>query len=214
MHKFDIKYKLEDYYEYYKFIMFRQRLIRESLFFFIFVGIGVYWLAAKQEGLFIPIFSFCMAVLVPMMTLLYVPLIKRQLSKRQDEIDRTHIVVSFDENEVVYENQTAPVEKPISEPVVEKEKKEEDNQSEDTTPVDNNKKEEQQPEQPKEENIFRLKYENFLSVKETKGLLLFYLDRQTVVIIPKTTYCQGDDLSEFKMFILSHINPRRVRFKK
>ena len=43
---------------------------------------------------------------------------------------------------------------------------------------------------------------------------MFYLDRQTVVILPKSTYVSQSDLAEFKNFILTKVNPKRVRFIK
>ena len=231
MHKFDIKYTLDDYYEYYKHIMFRQRLVRDFLFFAIFVAVGIYWLASGQEGIWIPIFAFSMAVIVPCMTFIYIPLIKNQLKKRQDDIDRTHIVVTFNDDEVFYENQTVKPEEKKEEPKQEEKPQEvpQEKQTEEAakeevveevkeeTPAE--KKKEETSDEPKEikkedENIFRLKYENFLIVKETKNLFLFHLDRQTVIIIPKKTYLQGEDLSNFKSFVLEHVNPRRVRFTK
>ena len=78
-------------------------------------------------------------------------------------------------------------------------------------------KEEQPAEEVKSEEgerVFKLKYANFLQVKETEGLFLFFLDRQTVIILPKTTYVGGEDFAEFKNFILSKINPKRVKFLK
>ena len=212
MHNFDIKYTLDDYYEYYSFVMFKQRMIREIIFFTLFVGIGVYWLIDQSEqtqGIFLPIFSFAMAVLIPLMTLAYIPLIRGQLKKRQEEIDKTHINVTFNEDEVVYENLTINPEKPV-------EPKPEVSQDEATEveekPAEPEVVEEKATEVNKEENIFRLKYENFMVVKETKHLFLFYLDRSTCIIIPKNKYTTMTELDSFKEFILGHINPKRVRF--
>ena len=69
-------------------------------------------------------------------------------------------------------------------------------------------------EKPSEERVFKLSYQNFLSIKETTNLFLFYLDRQTVIILPKETYTTVNELAEFKNFILTKVNPRRVKFLK
>ena len=37
-------------------------------------------------------------------------------------------------------------------------------------------------------SVSKLNYVNFMRVNETKGLFLFYLDRQTVIILPKETF--------------------------
>ena len=137
-----------------------------------------------------------MGVVFPMMNFLTVPMLKKQLHSRQAEIDRTHIVVTFGEEEVVYENLTVKPEevKPVEEVV----------ENSEETPV----------EKPAEEKVFRLNYQNFLAVKETKNLFLFYLDRQTVIILPKSTYVTVGEFDEFKAFILTKVNPRRVKFVK
>ena len=62
--------------------------------------------------------------------------------------------------------------------------------------------------------MFKLKYENFMLVKETKGLFLFYLDRNTVIIMPKTTYVGDFDVSSFKEFVRCKINNKRIKFFK
>ena len=55
---------------------------------------------------------------------------------------------------------------------------------------------------------------NFLEVKETKGLFLFYLDKQTVIILPKERYQNGSDFTAFKDFISTKVNVKRIKFLK
>ena len=212
MHKFDVKYTFDNYLEYYKFVLIRQRILRDFVFAIFFVGIAIYWWIDTSESTansFLPIFAIVMGVLFPLMNLLTLPMLKKQLRSRQAEIDRTHIVVTFDEEEITYENLTVKPEtnSPVEEKVVEeKESTEENEVTEEVKP--------QADEKPAEERIFKLTYQNFLSVKETNNLFLFYLDRQTVIILPKETYVTVGELAEFKNFILSKVNPRRVKFLK
>ena len=65
-----------------------------------------------------------------------------------------------------------------------------------------------------DEKTFVLKYINFLVVRESANLFMFYLDRQTVVIIPKERFVEGGTLADFKNFILTKIDPKRVKFLK
>ena len=203
MHKFDVKYTYDNYYEYYKFVLIRQRIIKDCLFFALFVGVGLYWLIDRgetTEGTLLPILSFVFAVGMPLMNLITIPMIKKQLHQKQAEIDRTHIVVTFDDEEITYENLSID---PNAEEQKVEEVKEEASQE---------NQEEQVNTDP--EKVFTLKYTNFMSVKESKGLFMFYLDRQTVIILPKETYVGETSLEEFKAFILTKIDPRRVKFSK
>lgn len=227
MHKFDVKYTFDNYLEYYKFVLIKQRILRDMVFALFFVGIAVYWwIDASEETAnnFLPIFAVAMGVLFPLMNLLTLPMLKKQLRSRQAEIDRTHIVVTFDEEEIVYENLTV---KPEAAQVVEEKVAEEEHTAEQVNEeakeehaaeqVNEEAKEENEEkveEKPSEERVFKLAYQNFLSVKETANLFLFYLDRQTVIILPKETYVTVGEMSEFKNFILSKVNPRRVKFLK
>ena len=43
---------------------------------------------------------------------------------------------------------------------------------------------------------------------------MFYLDRQTVIILPKETYVSEQSIADFKNFILTKIDPKRVKFLK
>ena len=109
MHKFDVKYTFDNYLEYYKFVLIRQRILRDFIFALFFVGIAIYWWIDKSENTannFLPIFAIVMGVLFPLMNLITLPMLKKQLHARQAEIDRTHIVVTFNEEEVIYENLT------------------------------------------------------------------------------------------------------------
>ncbi len=214
MHKFDVKYTFDNYLEYYKFVLIKQRILRDMVFALFFVGIAVYWwIDASEETAnnFLPIFAVAMGVLFPLMNLLTLPMLKKQLRSRQAEIDRTHIVVTFDEEEIVYENLTV---KPEAAQVVEEKVAEEEHAAEQVNEEAKEENEEKVEEKPSEERVFKLAYQNFLSVKETANLFLFYLDRQTVIILPKETYVTVGEMSEFKNFILSKVNPRRVKFLK
>ena len=53
-----------------------------------------------------------------------------------------------------------------------------------------------------------------MKVNETNGLFLFYLDRQTVIILPKETYISDYSLKEFKEFILTKIDKKRIKLLK
>ena len=46
MHKFDVKYSFDNYYEYYKFALVKQRILRDIIFSVLFIGIAVF-LAVK-----------------------------------------------------------------------------------------------------------------------------------------------------------------------
>ena len=39
MHKFDVKYSFDNYYEYYKFALVKQRILRDIIFSVLFIGI-------------------------------------------------------------------------------------------------------------------------------------------------------------------------------
>ena len=43
MYKFDVKYTFDNYLEYYKFVLIKQRILRDLVFALFFVGIAVYW---------------------------------------------------------------------------------------------------------------------------------------------------------------------------
>ena len=217
MHKFDVRYSFDNYYEYYKFALIKQRILRDLIFSVSFFGIAIYWRVdggEATEGNVLPIFALVMGVVFPLMNLLTFPMLKKQIRSKQSEIDRTHIVVTFEEDEIIYENLSEPAKPVVNEEKVEvKEEVKEEQPAEEVAEV----KEEQPAEEAKSEEgerVFKLKYANFLQVKETEGLFLFFLDRQTVIILPKTTYVGGEDFAEFKNFILSKINPKRVKFLK
>lgn len=218
MYKFDVKYTFDNYLEYYKFVLIKQRILRDLVFALFFVGIAVYWWIDTSENTannFLPIFAIIMGLVFPMMNFITIPMLKKQLHARQAEIDRTHIVVTFKEEEIVYENLTvkpvveAPVEE-VKEEATENTTVEEAEVNEEAEVIDNTPVQEEN----KEERVFKLAYQNFLSVKETANLFLFYLDRQTVIILPKSTYVTEGELAEFKNFILTKVNTRRVKFLK
>lgn len=218
MHKFDVRYSFDNYYEYYKFALIKQRILRDIIFSVLFVGIAVYWLVdsgPETEGLTLPIFALVMGVVFPLMNLLTLPMLKKQIRSKQAEIDRTHIIVTFNDEEIIYDNQSEQdPNKPVQPKVEDKVEKQEENTE--VNDANQEVKEEVKEEVKKEEieRIFTLKYANIMKASETKGLFLFYLDRQTVIIIPKETYMDGTDFAAFRKFILTRINPKRVKFLK
>lgn len=204
MYKFDVKYTLDNYFEYYKFLLIKQRILRDVIFGLVFVGVAIYFWVDKSEstsGNVIPIFSLVMGLTFPLMNYITVPMLKKQLKKREDEIYRTHLIVTFldnpsiEDDQVIYENLTEII--PAAKENVEV--------------VDENSenKEEKEP-----ENVFKLKYLNFMAIKESKNLIMFYLDRQTVIILPKSTYVGEGTIEDFKQFIKRKVNPKRVKFLK
>ena len=204
MYKFDVKYTLDNYFEYYKFLLIKQRILRDVIFGLVFVGVAIYFWVDKSEstsGNVIPIFSLVMGLTFPLMNYITVPMLKRQLKKREDEIYRTHLIVTFldnpsiEDDQVIYENLTEII----------------PSAKENVEVVDENSenKEEKEP-----ENVFKLKYLNFMAIKESKNLIMFYLDRQTVIILPKSTYVGEGTIEDFKQFIKRKVNPKRVKFLK
>lgn len=206
MYKFDVRYSFDNYYEYYKFVMIKQRIYRDLIFCVLFIGIAIFWWVdggENTEGNLLPIFALVMGVVFPLMNFLTLPMLKKQLHSKQAEIDRTHVVVTFNDDEVVYENLTEESKKEAPVEVSETESTNEEVVEEET-----------KPQEKVEEKVFKLSYQNFMAVKETKGLFLFYLDRQTIVILPKETYVSGGSLSEFKNFIAGKIHHKRIKFIK
>ncbi len=240
MHKFDVKYTFDNYYEYYKFILVKQRVLRDIIFSLLFVGIALYWLidtSDSTKSLFLPIVALVLAVACPLASYIALPMLKKQLNAKKDDIDRTHIEITFTDDEVIYNNLTVrpkveekvaeePVDTPetstadvnaepeITNPDSENELEKENVVEEHEESHVENTETSSNENDGKEETEFKLQYSNFLSVKETKGLFLFYLDRQTVIIIPKETYTNGTDFTEFKEFIRSKIMNKRVKFLK
>ena len=206
MYKFDVKYTLDNYYEYYKYVLVKQKIVRDLLFCFLFIAFALYlWIDTTEEtaGNTLPIFSVVMAIMFPLMNVLTLPVLKRQLKAKNEDVKNTHLIVTFGEKEVIYENHSTrdeAVAKPV--PVDEQEAK----------VVDEDSVEEKQ--ELGNDKIFALQYDNFMSVKETANLFMFYLDKRTVIILPKETYVGEESLEEFKKFILSKINIKRVRFLK
>ena len=192
MYKFDVKYTLDNYFEYYKFLLVKQRILRDVIFGLVFVGVAVYFWVDQTEatsGNIIPIFSLVMGLAFPLMNYITVPMLKKQLKRREDEINNTHLVVTFLDNQSIEEDQV------VYENLTERAPELDENGEEKVT-----------------ENVFKLKYINFMAVKETKGLIMFYLDRQTVIILPKSTYEGEGSIEDFKQFIRRKVNPKRVKF--
>ncbi|MBQ8206273.1 MAG: YcxB family protein [Bacilli bacterium] len=192
MYKFDVKYTLDNYFEYYKFLLVKQRILRDVIFGLVFVGVAIYFWVDQTEatsGNIIPIFSLVMGLAFPLMNYITVPMLKKQLKRREDEINKTHLVVTFLDNQSIEEDQV------VYENLTERAPELDENGEEKVT-----------------ENVFKLKYINFMAVKETKGLIMFYLDRQTVIILPKSTYEGEGSIEDFKQFIRRKVNPKRVKF--
>ena len=192
MYKFDVKYTLDNYFEYYKFLLVKQRILRDVIFGLVFVGVAVYFWVDQTEatsGNIIPIFSLVMGLAFPLMNYITVPMLKKQLKRREDEINKTHLVVTFLDNQSIEEDQV------VYENLTERAPELDENGEEKVT-----------------ENVFKLKYINFMAVKETKGLIMFYLDRQTVIILPKSTYEGEGSIEDFKQFIRRKVNPKRIKF--
>ena len=213
MYEFDVKYTLENYLEYYKYVLFKSKWWRDVIFMVLFIGIAVYWWVDQSEGTksnFVPIFACIMACIFPLMNLLTQPMLKKNLKARQPEIDRTHVYITFEADQVVYKNlsedpsldekKEEPKEEKLEEQPVEEEKTEENKTEDETGAVDN--------------RTFILKYENFSTVRELDSLYLFYLDKQTLIILPKTTLVKGEH-DKFKEFIVDKIpDKRRIKFAK
>ena len=217
MFKFDVKYTYDNYYEYYKFVLIRQRILKDILFFILFVGVAIYWWVGpvdQTDGDLIPILSLIFACGLPLMNFITIPMIKKQLHQRQEDIDRTHIAITFNEEDVLYENLTIdPYEgnkKAEIKETIDENDKEDELETKDVSTGENV----QQDNPVEDEKTFVLKYINFLVVRESANLFMFYLDRQTVVIIPKERFVEGGTLADFKNFILTKIDPKRVKFLK
>ena len=203
MYKFDVKYTLENYFEYYKFLIIKQRIYRDMILSLVFFGIAIYWFVDTSDntnGILLPIFAIVMGVLFPLMNFITLPMLKKQLRARQADIDNTHLTVTFNEDDVIYENLTEKRVDEVKENTEALNKEVENNETEDKT--------------PEEERTFKLTYPNFMKVSETNGLFLFYLDRQTVIILPKETYVSDSSLKEFKEFILTKIDKKRIKLLK
>ena len=216
MYKFDINYTNEEYMEYYKNILITRKIVRNVIFIFIFIAISVAWWVDGSDatkGNFIPIFALCAAVILPAINLLYIPLIKRQLKLREQEIKNVHIFLTFEDDKLIYENQTEPLPTAVSEKVDENEKLETNNEQDKDELVDDNENEYEKEEEKKEpQRVFTLHYNNFYEVTATKNLVMMALDRQTVIIIPKRTIVEGN-IEEFIHFLGSKIYPSRFKIK-
>lgn len=240
MHKFDVKYTFDNYYEYYKFTLIKQRIVKDLIFSLVFIALAIYWWVDTSETTaneILPFLSIVMGICFPVMNFITLPLLKKQLRAKQNEIDRTHIVVTFDDDEIIYENQTVVETTNVADEnsntdnanteVIENNSSNTNN--DDSNEVDNvnsnesdnnsdnvesDANEDNTNNNENEERIFKLKYNNFLSVKETKNLFLFYLDKQTVIILPKDRYVGSSTIEEFKNLITSKINIKRIKFLK
>ena len=194
MYKFDVKYTIENYFEYYKFLLVKQRILRDVIFGLVFVGVAIYFWVDQTEatsGNIIPIFSLVMGFAFPLMNYITIPMLKKQLKKREEEINNAHLVVTFYDNPTVEDDQVVY-----------------ENLTEKAPTLDEN------GEGKEVERVFKLKYINFMAVKETKGLFMFYLDRQTIIILPKSTFLGEGSIDDFKQFIRRKISLKRIKFLK
>lgn len=194
MYKFDVKYTIENYFEYYKFLLVKQRILRDVIFGLVFVGVAIYFWVDQPEatsGNIIPIFSLVMGFAFPLMNYITIPMLKKQLKKREEEINNAHLVVTFYDNPTIEDDQVVY-----------------ENLTEKAPTLDEN------GEEKEVERVFKLKYINFMAVKETKGLFMFYLDRQTIIILPKSTFLGEGSIDDFKQFIRRKISLKRIKFLK
>ena len=223
MYKFDVKYKFENYLEYYKYALIKSKMWRDILFAVMFIAIGIYWIVSKQKTTYVAYFCFAFGIIIPLWSFVSFPLIKRQLRNNLPVIERTHLIVTFNDEEIVYENLSLDVgtstpdnkEEKVKEDVVEEkveEKLEAIDANEETSTEE--KTEPKEEEKTNEERVFKLKYNNFQLVREIGGLIVFYLDRQTIVILPKETLVENGNIDEFKSFILTKMPTNRVKFSK
>lgn len=223
MYKFDVKYKFENYLEYYKYALIKSKMWRDILFAVMFIAIGIYWIVSKQKTTYVAYFCFAFGIIIPLWSFVSFPLIKRQLRNNLPVIERTHLIVTFNDEEIIYENLSLDVgtstpdnkEEKAKEDVVEEkveEKLEAIDANEETSTEE--KTEPKEEEKTNEERVFKLKYNNFQLVREIGGLIVFYLDRQTIVILPKETLVENGNIDEFKSFILTKMPTNRVKFSK
>ncbi len=210
MYEFDVDYLNEEYMEYYKNVLITRKIVRNIVFVLIFVAIAVvYWVDKSDatKGNFVPIASLVAAVILPCSNLLYIPLLKRQLKLREQEVKSIHIHLTFEDDKIIYENKTEAL------PKVEEEKPElvEENPSsaEEIVEEDSEFEKEEEPVAQKE---FTLHYNNFYEVTATKNLVMMALDRQTVIIIPKRTIQKGT-IENFIAFLSTKITPSRFKIK-
>ncbi len=230
MYKFDVKYKFENYLEYYKYALIKSKMWRDILFAVMFIAIGIYWIVSKQKTTYVAYFCFAFGIIIPLWSFVSFPLIKKQLRNNLPVIERTHLIVTFNDEEIVYENlsldakpttddnkeevkETAVAEENIVEEKVE-EKLETIDANEETSTEEKTEPKEETKEQTNEERVFKLKYNNFQLVREIDGLIVFYLDRQTIIILPKETLVENGNIDEFKSFILTKMPTNRVKFSK
>ena len=229
MFTFDIDYTNEEYMEYYKDVLITRKIVRNIIFILIFVAIAVIWWVDKTDatkGNFIPIFALVAAVILPLSNLLYIPLLKRQLRLRENEVKNVHLFLTFEEDKIIYENKTEPL--PPIEPVEAEEKDEQvekqDTQNEEVveskedietstqTETEEEFETEEEEEKKEPQKVFTLHYNNFYEVTSTKNLIMMALDRQTVIIIPKRTIQTGT-IDNFIQFLSSKIYTSRFKIK-
>lgn len=233
MYKFDVKYTKDDYLEYYKYILITRKIFRNIIFTILFFAIAIYWLLDKNsEGIFIPILCFVLGLLMPLMNFILLPMMKKQLNGREKQIAAAKINVTFNDEDIIYENNSINLEPEEKNTIEEKETIEEEtseNKEEKSTEEQEAVKivEEEDKNVVKEEDknvndseitdekerVFNLKYSNFYDVRETKNLLLFSLDYQTVILLPKRCIVEGE-IVEFKKFLTTKINLKRLHLTK
>lgn len=272
MFRFDVKYTFDNYMEFYKNVLVKKDIIRNIIFAIFFVGLGIMFLVQGSKNTTVAIIAIVMGCAFPLISLLSIPMLKKQIRAREAEFSKTHIDIAFYDDEIIYTNLTV-TEEPASnvesevkeevtnenneeivpEEVVTNENNEETVTSEvkeeivtnedkatevsveneevtteepvEDAPVEEvvEEKENQEPEVVEEksestkendENVIPLKYANFMLVKESRNLLMFYLDRSTTIIIPKDTLAEGGSIKDFKEFILTKVDNKFVKFNK
>ena len=226
MHKFDVRYTNEHYKEYYKYALIQRTLVKNIICCvgFLLTGLLVMFYLKNDDGSTswgLGIIIMVLALLIPLSNLMIYPIAMKKLAKQQADLARIHVEVTFDEEEIIYNNLTEPKPTaPVSEPIdVENEPKSDVEvvENEVTDVVEDDKPVEEKPSTNEEtdENKFSLKYNNIMLVKELQNQYLFYLDRSTVIILPKDTYVGESNIGDFKEFILSKFqDPRRIKLLK
>lgn len=211
MFKFDVSYEKSDYLDYYKYILITKRLVRNLVLSGIFLAIAIwFFLSDKTNNYLIPILSILAAVCFPLINFIMIPLLKKQLDKREEQIKAAKIVVTFNEDEIIYENNTLEMPK---EEVKEEVESIEENGKEAEEVVEEKEVVAEENKEDSNEKVFHLKYINFYEIRETKDLFLFALDLQTMILLPKRSIVEGN-IEDFKAHLVTKMNPKRLHLKK
>ena len=108
MYNFDVKYTFENYYEYYKYTLIKSRILKDSIFCIVFFAFAAYIFIDKSAETTdtLGILSIVLGLMFPLMNFATLPILKKQLKAKQKDIDNTRIFVTFNDEEVIYQNLT------------------------------------------------------------------------------------------------------------